>query len=226
MMIRCRRTAKLTPVSTSSLGVTGVIQAFVYDTILHREEMAVKGVDVLFCGPTEVTMIQNKVRTVLRAKGILFTELPIGRFVTYAETDVPDNEVLRSAAVDLIMRNNNTHSGRCLSGDRVVLAIDTQVFYQTNLTCDRKTNSDGFIGVLLHRPTKGAFGFSVRIVRQRNDINDLTTASAGGVFTESFCAGESELLGKGCYCTEAANCCQSESFGTGASIHIGSFFTG
>ena len=113
-----------------------------------------------------------------------------------------------------------------MSGDRVVFTVDTQVFDKTNLTGDGKTDGERFIGVLLHGPTKGAFGFSVRIVRQRSDINDLTAASAGGVFTESFCAGESELLGKGCYCTEAANCCQSESFGTGAVMHMGSFFTG
>ena len=206
--------------------MTRVIQTFVHNTILNSEKVTIKGVDVLFCGPTEVTMIQNKVRTVLRAKRVLLAEFSACSLVSYTKTDIPDNEVFRSAAINLIMRNNNTHSRRGLSGDRVVFAVDTQVFYQTNLTCDRKTNSDGFIGVLLHGPTKGAFCFSVRIVRQRSDINDLTAASAGGVFTESFCARESEQLGKGCYCTEAANCCQSESFGTGAVMHMGSFFTG
>ena len=188
--------------------------------------MAVKSIDILFCRPPEVTMIQNKVRTILRTKSVLLAEFSACSLVSYTKTDITDNEVFRSATIDLIMRNNNTHSRRCLSGDRVVFTVDTQVLDQPDLSGHSKTNSDGFIGVLLHGPTEGAFGFSVRIVRQRSDINDLTATSAGGIFTKSFCAWESEQLGKGCYCAEAANCCQSESFGTGAVMHMGSFFTG
>ena len=125
-----------------------------HETILHGEEMAVKGIDVLFCRPAEIAVIEDEVGAVLCTKRILFTEISCCILISHPETDVSNDEVLRSAAVDFVVRDDDTYTGRCLSGDGVVLTVDTQVFDEPNLTGHSKTDGDGFVGILLHRPTE------------------------------------------------------------------------
>ena len=89
------------------------------------------------------------------------------------------------------MGNDNTHSGRCLTGYSVVPAINTQVLYQPNFSGDRKTNRQRRIGILLQRPAERTFCLAVGIVRKRGHIHHFTATTTGRVFTKSLCAGES-----------------------------------
>ena len=152
--------------------------------------MPVIGIHILLGGPAEITVINDKMATVLRAERIRSDRIPIHILLAYAKTDIADDEVLRTAAVDLIMGNDDTEPRRCLTGDRVVLAVDTQVFDEPYLTCYRKTDGNGFVRVLLHCPTERSFGFTVRIVRECGHINHFAASTAGGIFTESFRAGK------------------------------------
>ena len=99
-----------------------------HDTILHRDKMAVVGIHILLRGPAELTVVDDIIAAVLRAKRILGNDIPVHVFAADTETDVSDDEVLRAAAVDFVMRYDDTHTRSRLSGDGVVLTVDTQVF--------------------------------------------------------------------------------------------------
>ena len=152
--------------------------------------MAIVRVHILLCGPTELTMINDIILAVFCSKSILRNYIPVYIFATDTETDIANNKILRSAAVHFIMGNDDTHSGCCLTGDSVVPAIHTQVFDQTDLSGDRKTNRQRRIGVLFHRPAKRTYRLAVSIVRKCGHIHHFTATTTGGVFTKSLCAGE------------------------------------
>ena len=154
MMVGCRRATPLTSVAARTLGMTGVVQALMHDTILYGNEMAVVGIHVLFGGPAELTVVDDVLRAVLRTESILRDDISVHIIAPDTETDITDDEVLRSAAIDLVMADENTQTRRGLTGDRVVLAVDAQVFDQTYLARYGKANRQRFIRILLHRPAQ------------------------------------------------------------------------
>ena len=156
------------------------------DTILHRDKMAVIGIHILLGRPTEIAVVNDIILAILRSKSTGVQEVTIRILVTNTETKVTQDKVLGIAQINLIMRNNDTHSRCCLSGDRIVLAADTQVFDKAYLTGHGNTHRDGFVRILLQRPAKRTYGSTVGIVLEVRDINHLTSATTGGIFTESF----------------------------------------
>ena len=113
--------------------MTGLIESFVNDAVLHSDEMAVVGVHVLLGRPAELAVVDDVVTAVLRTEGVLGNDVPVHIIATDTKTDVTDDEVLRTSAVNLVMRNDDTHARRRLTGNRVVLAVNTQVFDQSYL---------------------------------------------------------------------------------------------
>ena len=192
MVVCSRRTAPLTTITACSLGMAGVIETLVHNTILHRDEMAVIGIHILLSGPTKLAVVNDIIAAILCAEGVLGNDFAIDVIMPNTETDISDDEVLRAATVDLVVADDDTHARCRLAGNRVVLAIDTQVLDQTYLSAHGKAHRQRFIGKLLHRPTQAALGSSVRIVRQRRHIHDLTATASTGVLAKTFGSGKSE----------------------------------
>ena len=126
--------------------------------------MAVVGIHVLLCGPSELTVINDIIRAVLRAKRIDRNKRAIGIIASYTEADVTNDEVLRTTAVDFVMRYDNSNTWCCLSGDGIVLAVNTQIFDQLNLARYSKAHRQRLIGILLDRPAERAFCLALCII--------------------------------------------------------------
>ena len=191
MMVSSRRTAPLATISARTFRVTGTIQSLVHNTILHGDKMAVVSIHILFRGPPELTVVNDIIRAILCSERILGNYISFHVIATDTEADITDDEVLRAATIDFVMAYHNTHPRCSLSGESVVLTIDTQVFDQAYLSGYSKADGQGFALVLLHRPTETTFGSAIRIVCQGRNINNFTATTTGGVLAKSFRAGES-----------------------------------
>lgn len=110
------RTAPLTTVSTRPFRMTGFIESFMHNTILNSDKMAVVGVHILLCGPSELTVVNDIIRAILCPESILGNNIPIHIIATDTKTDITNNKILRSAAIDLVMRDDDAHPGSRLSG--------------------------------------------------------------------------------------------------------------
>lgn len=128
MVVTGGRTAPLATITAGTFRVTGIIQTLVHKAILHSKEVAVKRIDILLRRPTEIAVVQNELAAILSAKCILGNKRTVRAVAAYAETYIANNEVLRAAAVDLVVRDDDAHAGCCLSGNSVILTIYTQVF--------------------------------------------------------------------------------------------------
>jgi hypothetical protein len=162
------------------------------DAILYRYKMAIVGIEILFGLPSDLTVVEDIVFTVLCPHGILRKEHTIRTKTSYAETQITHNEILGAAEFHFVVRDYNAHSGSGLACKREILsAIEVETIYQANFTCYGKANSQWFTWILLDCPAERAFSLSVCIIGKRRNIYDLTATSTRGVLAETFCAGES-----------------------------------
>ena len=125
MVVRCRRTTPLTSIPTRTFRMSRVVQTFMYDTILHRDKMTIIGIHILLCRPAELTVINDIIAAILCAKSILSDNITVDVMSSYTKTNIAYNEVLRSTAVNLVMRDNNTYSGCSLTRYRIVLTVNS-----------------------------------------------------------------------------------------------------
>ena len=189
MMVRSRGTSPLATVRARLFRVTGIIESFMDNAILHREKMTVIRVHILLCGPAEIAMVEDIVLAVFCANSVGFEQITVHIRVSYTETQVADDEVLRPAELHFVVRNDNTHTRRRLTGEGEVLAsVEIEPVHQPDLARYGETDRERFIRILLDCPTETAFSHSFLIVRKGRDIDDLAATSSGSVFTESFCA--------------------------------------
>ena len=161
-----------------------------HDTILHRDKMAVVRVHILLHGPSEITMVKDITLAILCSNSVCVQQLSIHIILPQTEANITDNKILGATKVHLIVSNDDSHTRSCLSGDRVVLTIDTQVFDKPNLSGYGKTNRQRLVGELFDCPTKRTFCGSFGIVCQRRHVHYSTSSSAGSVFTKTLCSWE------------------------------------
>ena len=91
-----------------------------------------------------------------------------------------------------MVRNDNTHSRRCLACKREVpTSVEIESVHQSDLARDSETDSKRLVGILLDRPTETTFRRSFLVIRQGCHIDYFSATSSGCIFTESFSTGES-----------------------------------
>ena len=166
VVIGSRRATPLVGKATRTLLMLSVVKALVDDTPLDGSEVVVIHGHILLATPTKTAVVDNDILGILQAKACSFDEAAVSRFsqvglidITNTETQVTDNQIVRTSKVHLASTNQDALAWSRLTSNGHILQVGTQVahFLSIGLYLDDTTHAEDDGGILLssysQRPT-------------------------------------------------------------------------